>query len=57
MNFDLESLLKKLQSPHQKMEGLDDMLTALSSGYSTATFLGQLDKLFAGLRSCLAHDP
>ncbi len=57
MNFDLESILKKLHSPHQKMEGLDDMGIALASGYSTATFLGQLEKLFSGLRSCLAHEP
>jgi hypothetical protein len=38
------------------MEGLDDMSNALASGYSTATFLGQLEPLFAGFRSCLGYD-
>ena len=38
------------------MEGLDDMSNALASGYSTATFLGQLETLFGGFRSCLAYD-
>jgi Na+/pantothenate symporter len=38
------------------MEGLDDMSDALASGYSTATFLGQLETLFGGFRSCLAYD-
>jgi hypothetical protein len=39
------------------MEGLEDMSNALASGYSTATFLGQLETLFAGFKSCLAYDP
>lgn len=38
------------------MEGLEDMSNVLASGYSTATFLGQLETLFAGFRSCLAYD-
>jgi hypothetical protein len=57
MNTDIESILKKLQSPGNKMEGLDDMANALAAGCSTATFLGQLEKLFAGFRSCLTFDP
>lgn len=32
------------------------MTEALASGCSTATFLGQLDKLFGGLRACLQFD-
>jgi hypothetical protein len=50
MNIDIESIVRKLQSQNNKMEGLDDFSNALASGFSTATFLGQLEKLFIGLR-------
>lgn len=53
MNIDIENILRKLQSPVNKLDGLNEMAEALASGCSTATFLGQLEKLFAGLRSCL----
>lgn len=56
MNIEIENILKKLHSPNQKMEGLEEMSNALASGYSTANFLGQLETLFAGFRSCLAYD-
>lgn len=57
MNIDLDNILKKLHSTSSKMEGLDDLSEALNSGCSTATFLGMLERLFSGLRSCLQFDP
>lgn len=57
MNIDIEGIVRKLQSTNNKMEGLDDLSHALVSGCSTATFLGHLEKLFLGLRSCLMSDP
>jgi hypothetical protein len=58
MNIDIESILKKIQgSLASKTEGLNDLSDALAAGCSTATFLGQLERLFAGLRGCLTFDP
>lgn len=57
MNIDIEGIIKKLHSNSNKMDGLNEMADALASGCSTATFLGFLDKLFAGLRTCLMFDP
>jgi hypothetical protein len=53
MNIDIENIIKKLNSPNNKMEGLNEMAEALGSGCSTATFLGQLERMFSGLKSCL----
>jgi hypothetical protein len=33
-----------------KLEGLNELQNVLSSGLSSASFLGQLEKLFSGLR-------
>ena len=52
-NIDLEGIVTKLNSDKQKLEGLNELDEALNNGCSTATFLGQLEKLFTGLRSCL----
>jgi hypothetical protein len=46
MNIDFESIVRKLQSLNNKLDGLDDLSNVLASGCSTATFLGHLDKLF-----------
>lgn len=58
MNIDIENILKKLHSPTPalKQEGLDEMADALAAGCSTATFLGQLERLFMGLKLCLSFD-
>ena len=56
MNIDIENILKKLNSPSNKMDGLNELGDALSSGCSTATFLGHMEKLFSGLRTCLTYD-
>ena len=56
MNIDIDSILKKIQSSTQKEEGLDEMANALAAGCSTATFLGNLEKMFSGLTSCLQFD-
>jgi hypothetical protein len=53
MSIDIESIARKLQSNSNKLDGLDDLTNVLASGCSTATFLGHLEKLFQGLRSCL----
>lgn len=57
MNLDIEGIVRKLQSTNNKSDGLEDLSNALSAGCSTATFLGHLEKLFQGLRSCLLTDP
>lgn len=59
MSIDIENILKKLHSPTPslKQEGLDEMADALAAGCSTATFLGQLERLFMGLKLCLSFDP
>jgi hypothetical protein len=57
MNIDIENIIRKLHSSTSKMEGLNDISDAFAAGCSTATFLGYLEKLFSGLRSCLQFDP
>ena len=52
-NIDIDDIIRKLNSTQNKHEGLNELAEALNAGYSTATFLGQLEKLFSGLRSCL----
>ena len=54
--MDVESISKRLLSVGGKQEGLNEFGEVLASGCSTASFLGQLEKLFAGLRSCLQLD-
>ena len=53
---DLDAVVKNLQSTQGKIEGLSDLAQMMANGRSTALFLGQLDKLFLGLRSCLVVD-
>ena len=53
LTLDLEGIMRKLNSSQAKLEGLTELEEALNAGCSTATFLGQLEKLFSGLRSCL----
>ena len=51
--MDLDSIIRNLNSVANKLEGLTDLQNALSSGVSSASFLGSLEKLFSGLRQCL----
>ena len=44
--FDLDLIIKNLNSVANKLEGLTDLSNALNSGCSSASFLGQLEKLF-----------
>ena len=52
-SFDLDGIIRNINSVTNKLDGLNDLLNALSSGCSSASFLGQLEKLFSGLRQCL----
>ncbi len=52
---ELEVIIKNLCSTHGKMEALDELADLLTR-VRTASFLGVLDKLFQGLRSCLTVD-
>lgn len=54
--LDLDHIIRNLNSPSSKLEGLNELAEALNQGCSTASFLSQLEKLFQGLRSCLLGD-
>lgn len=46
LQFDIDSVIKNLLSPANKFEALNELYSALSSGCSSAVFLGHLEKLF-----------
>lgn len=54
--LDMEGIVKDMQSATAKLEGLNKLAEALSGGCSTASFLGHLERLFTGFRSCLTVD-
>ena len=52
---ELEAIIKNLSSTNAKMEALDELADLLTR-VRTTSFLGVLDKLFHGFRSCLTVD-